>query len=110
VLHFANVRVSADKQVGFVCQEVFANAVIVLAGASANVGHPNPQALHRKTIVQREFSADAVVVNVAVHGTQGSYTGQSVGYGQIADVSGMPDFVAAGEQFQDAVVDVAVCV
>jgi len=58
--------------------------------------------------VLREFTADQLVVYVAMDGEEGGNLGEGVGHGQAANVAGMPDFVAFLQVMEDAVVHVSV--
>ena len=102
------MTVAANEEPRPVRVESTPNATGVAPWTPSDVGHPDGEAFALDVMVLREFTADQLVVYVAMDGEEGGNLGEGVGHGQAANVAGMPDFVAFLQMVEDAVVHVSV--
>lgn len=107
-LHPQDVAVAAQEDVRAFGLEPGAYARGVAARMSADVDHRTPQSGAVPNEPFRASTPHPVVVDVAIDGPDGGHGGQPVEHLEAADVAGVPDFCAALEVVEDAVVEVAV--
>ncbi len=102
------VGMSTYKDVRPVRGQPCPNALGVPARSPSNVGHPDATPFTFEVLMFGKIAPNQMVINVAVHCHQGLEQGQGIGHLEVPDISGMPDFIAARQMMQDAVVHVTV--
>ncbi len=73
---------------------------------AADVRHIDLHARALEVQIQRKGSSHLGIVDIAVHGAKGLKSLQSIGYGNVADVTGVPDFVALFKVFENSFIEV----
>jgi hypothetical protein len=86
--------VATNEDIGCSLFEYFFNAWIEVGRSTANVRHPNGKSFAGPPDVFRVSGAQFAVIDVAVHSPYWSYRFQGSHYCAIANVTGMPDFIA----------------
>ena len=108
VLHFQDVRVSADEELRRRGVERGANAGVVVARIAADVLDEHVHVLALEAVQLAIHQPKVAAVAVAADGTQRPERSQPLGHLDGADVAGVPDFVAGLEIVQVFLVPIAV--
>ncbi len=106
-LHQQQVRMTAHKNVGFVCAQPASNAFCIATGPPADVGHPYPTAPALYVLMLWKRSAHQVVIDVAVNGHERCHSCYGICDPEITDIPCMPHLVTQRQMVQDPVIDVA---
>ena len=99
---------AADEHVGAFHAQLRKNALGIFGRPTADVGHPDVQSACIEALMFRPRSARKLVIDVAIDCPNLGDVCQGIGHMEVANVAGMPDFIAALDMPFDAVVDVAV--
>lgn len=95
--YFQDVGVSADKEIGYISNQIRPDNRIIPGWRSTNVRHPDEEPFQLKALIFRAFLCNLVVIDVAKNRPQGLEGPQLINDFQRTDVSGMPDFIAVSE-------------
>ena len=110
-LDLQQMTVAAYEHIGSGGIEQAPDALGVVAGPPADVGHAKMQTLNLPMQCFGGFGTYLVVVNVAKHHPYvRNKLLHGIQNGQAAHIAGMPNFIAAAQVVGDAIVPMAVCI
>lgn len=110
ILYLEDVAVATDEELGRTGEELIADAPVVAAGITSDMGHQHIRSLTSPSKLLRKHTTQVAAVAVADNGSQGSESSKAVGKFYGTDVARVPDLIALAEVLQVLVVPEGVSV
>lgn len=96
---FEDMGVSADEEVDFVVFEEGFHSGSIFSGVAADVGNQHAKSFELKYEEFGVFASDFSMIDVAADGSEGGDVFEFVAQVDVADVAGVPYFIALGKVF-----------
>ena len=110
VFHHEDMRMAGYHQPGLFAQDDLPGPGVVPAGRSSDVDHEHLYLLAIEQEMFAVFLPEQSPVDVAVHGPQRFEVVEPACRFTVADVAGMPDFMAVPEKIKDLFVQERMCI
>ena len=102
------MRMTAHKEIRPVKHQIPTNSRRIAARPAANVRHPNICTARLKALVFWALKASGGIINIAIHHAKRSQFRQLICDTQVANISGVPNFITVFKMMQDPVIHMPV--